>query len=151
MASFGLARDLYQKLLNPKADDKSVLSLSKICTIAVTFVGLFLAYFRPKMILDLAMIAWACLSAAIMAPCIYSLFWKRATKTAAIVTSVSAFALAVAWGPGLLNRPFNIHEFLISQAFAWIAFPIVNYVAVRRHSGLVSESFVDDLWRSIQH
>jgi SSS family solute:Na+ symporter len=151
MASFGLARDLYQKLINPKADDGSVLFLSKICTAVVTFAGLFLAYFRPKMILDLAMMAWACLSAAIMAPFLYSLFWKKATKTAAIVTSVSAFILAVVWGPGLLNRPFNIHEFLMSQVYAWIIFPIVNYVAYRRNSREVPEDLVDDLWHSIEH
>ena len=150
MASFGLARDLYHKLINPEASDNSVLSLSKICTAVVTLVGLFLAYFRPKMILDLAMIAWACLSAAIMAPFIYSLFWKKATKTAAIVTSVSAFVLAIAWGPWLLNRPFNVHEFLMSQAFAWVTFPVVNYFAQWKNSGKVPESIVGDLWQSIK-
>jgi len=150
MASFGLARDLYQKLINPEANNKSVLSLSKICTVVITIFGLFLAYFRPKMILDLAMIAWACLSAAIMAPFIYSLFWKKATKTAAIITSISAFVLAIAWGPGMLNRPFNAHEFLISQAFAWTTFPIVNYIALKKNFGAVSESVVNDLWRSLK-
>ena len=149
MASFGLARDLYHKLVNPEASDESILSLSKICTAAVTLAGLALAYLRPKMILDLAMIAWACLSAAIMAPFVYSLFWKKATKTAAIVTSVSAFVLAVAWGPWLLNRPFGVHEFLLSQAFAWVAFPVLNYLALWKNSGEVPEVLVDGLWRSI--
>jgi SSS family solute:Na+ symporter len=150
MASFGLARDLYQKLINPEADDDSVLRLSKICTAGVTLAGLVLAYFRPKTILDLAMMAWAALSAAIMAPFMYSLFWRRATRTAATVTSVSAFVLALAWGPWLLNRPLGVHEFLMSQAFAWVAFPIINYVAMRTRSGVITESFVDDLWQSIR-
>jgi len=149
MASFGLARDLYQKLINPEADDDSVLRLSKICTAGVTLAGLVLAYFRPKTILDLAMMAWAALSAAIMAPFMYSLFWRRATRTAATVTSVSAFVLALAWGPWLLNRPLGVHEFLMSQAFAWVAFPIINYVALRIRSGVITESLVDDLWQSI--
>jgi SSS family solute:Na+ symporter len=150
MASFGLARDLYQKLVNPEANDDSILRLSKISTAVVTFVGLFLAYFRPKMILDLAMIAWACLSAAIMAPFIYGIFWGKATKTAAIFTSVSAFLLAVVWGPWFLNRPYNIHEFLLSQAFAWICYPIVNYIASQRNLGTVDEALVERLWQSIQ-
>jgi SSS family transporter len=150
MASFGLARDLYQKLVNPEAGDDSILSLSKITTAAVTLAGLVLAYFRPKMILDLAMIAWACLSAAIMAPFVYSLYWRKATRTAATFTSVSSFLLAVVWGPWFLNRPFNIHEFLISQVFAWIAFPVVNYVAMKKGSGTVPDDLVKGLWRSIQ-
>ncbi len=148
MASFGLARDLYQKLLNPEADDSTILSLSKACTAAITLSGLVLAYLRPKMILDLAMMAWAALSAAIMAPFIYSLFWRRATKAAAILISVSAFVLALVWGPWMLNRPFGVHEFLMSQFYAWIAFPIVNYVALGRGSGLVDEGLVDGLWGS---
>jgi SSS family solute:Na+ symporter len=146
MAGFGLARDLYQKLINPRADDSSVLRLSKVCTAAVTLSGLALAYLRPKMILDLAMMAWAALSAAIMAPFVYSLFWRRATKTAATLTSVSAFLLAIAWGPGLLNRPLNVHEFLISQAYAWAVFPVLNLLALRKKSGLVSESLIARIW-----
>lgn len=150
MASFGLARDLYQKLINPDAEDESILRLSKICTAAVTLAGLVLAYFRPKMILDLAMMAWAALSAALMAPFMYSLFWRGATRTAAAVTSVSAFVLALAWGPWLLNRPLGVHEFLMSQAFAWVAFPIINYFALRTRSGVITEGLVDDLWQSIE-
>jgi len=150
MASFGLARDLYHRLVNPEASDESILSLSKICTAAVTLAGLALAYLRPKMILDLAMIAWACLSAAIMAPFVYSLFWRSATRTAATATSVSAFALAVAWGPWLLNRPFGVHEFLMSQAYAWVAFPVLNYAALWKNSGKVPEALVDGLWQSIE-
>jgi Na+/proline symporter len=150
MASFGLARDLYHKLLNPEADDEAILRLSKICTAGVTLAGLILAYFRPQMILDLAMMAWAALSAAIMAPFLYSLFWRRATKTAAVFTSVTAFVLALAWGPWLLGRPFGVHEFLASQLYAWIAFPIVNYYAIRGRLGAVPETLVDDLWRSIE-
>ena len=150
MASFGLARDLYQKLLNPEADDEAILRLSKICTAGVTLAGLVLSYFRPKMILDLAMMAWAALSAAIMAPFLYSLFWRRATRTAAVFTSVTAFFLALAWGPWLLGRPFGVHEFLASQIYAWVVFPLVNYFALRNRSGSVPEDLVDDLWRSIE-
>jgi len=150
MASFGLARDLYHKLLNPEADDEAILRLSKICTAGVTLAGLVLAYFRPKMILDLAMMAWAALSAAIMAPFLYSLFWRRVTRTAAVFTSVTAFFLALAWGPWLLSRPFGVHEFLASQIYAWVVFPIVNYFALRSRSGSVPEDLVDDLWRSIE-
>ncbi|MDH5200925.1 MAG: hypothetical protein OEW93_08565, partial [Candidatus Bathyarchaeota archaeon] len=145
-----LARDLYQKLVNPEARDDSILSLSKITTAAVTLAGLVLAYFRPKMILDLAMIAWACLSAAIMAPFVYSLYWRKATRTAATFTSVSSFLLAVVWGPWFLNRPFNIHEFLISQVFAWAAFPVVNYIATKKGSGTIPSDLIEGLWNSIQ-
>ena len=150
MASFGLARDLYQKLINPEAGDEEVLRLSKICTAGVTLAGLVLAYFRPQMILDLAMMAWAALSAAIMAPFLYSLFWRRATRTAAVFTSVTAFALALAWGPWLLGRPLGVHEFLASQIYAWIAFPIVNHLSLRLNSGTVPEGLVDDLWRTLE-
>ena len=149
MASFGVARDIYQKLINPDVSDERILKLSKIATAGVTFAGLVLAYFRPKAILDLAMIAWACLSAAIMAPFLYGIFWKKATSTAAAFVSVTAFLLAVAWGPWFLNRPLGMHEFLVSQLYAWIAFPIVNYIARSRDSGVVDEGLVERLWGSL--
>ena len=149
MASFGVARDIYQKLINPDVDDEKILQLSKIATAGVTFAGLVLAYFRPKAILDLAMISWACLSAAIMAPFLYGIFWKKATSTAAAFVSVTAFLLAVAWGPWFLNRPYGMHEFLVSQIYAWVAFPIVNYVARSRGSGVIDEGLVERLWNSL--
>jgi SSS family solute:Na+ symporter len=149
MASFGLARDIYHKLVNPEATDERILFLSKLATAAVTLGGLVMAYFRPKMILDMAMIAWACLSAAIMAPFLYGIFMKKATRTAAVFTSVTAFILAVVWGPWFLNRPYNVHEFLASQLYAWIAYPVVNYVARAMGSGLVDEGLVERLWASI--
>jgi len=149
MASFGLARDIYHKLVNPEATDERVLFLSKFATAAVTLGGLVMAYFRPKMILDMAMIAWACLSAAIMAPFLYGIFMKKATRTAAVFTSVTAFLLAVAWGPWFLNRPYNMHEFLVSQLYAWIVFPVVNYIALARGSGVVDEGLVERLWASL--
>ncbi|HUS77601.1 MAG TPA: hypothetical protein VM050_02915, partial [Patescibacteria group bacterium] len=149
MASFGVARDIYQKLINPDVDDEKILQLSKIATAGVTFAGLVLAYFRPKAILDLAMISWACLSAAIMAPFLYGIFWKKATSTAAAFVSVTAFLLAVAWGPWFLNRPYGMHEFLVSQIYAWVAFPIVNYVARSRGSGAIDEGLVERLWNSL--
>jgi len=149
MASFGLARDLYHKLFNPDADDSKVLTLSRYATAAVTLGGLVMAYFRPKMILDMAMIAWACLSAAIMAPFLYSLFMKNATKTAAVFSSVTAFIIAVGWGPWLLNRPYGVHEFLASQVYAWAVFPLVNHLALTRGWDKVDEGLVGKLWESI--
>ena len=101
------------------------------------------------MILDMAMIAWACLSAAIMAPFLYGIFMKNATRTAAVFTSVTAFILAVAWGPWVLNRPYNMHEFLVSQLYAWIVFPVVNYIALAMGSGVVDEGLVERLWVSL--
>lgn len=148
MASFGLARDLYHKLFNPDAKDEDILKLSKYTTALVTFGGLVLAYFRPKMILDMAMIAWACLSAAIMAPFIYSLFWKNATKTAAVWTSVTAFGLAVLWGPWFLNRPYGMHEFLVSQGYAWVVFPVVNYLTLATGRETIDQGLVERLWSS---
>ena len=135
--------------MNPEASDDRILHLSKYATAAVTLGGLVMAYFRPKMILDMAMIAWACLSAAIMAPFLYGIFMKKATRTAAVFTSVTAFMLAVAWGPWFLNRPYNMHEFLVSQLYAWIVFPVVNYIALARGSGVVDEGLVERLWASL--
>jgi len=149
MASFGLARDLYHKLINPEATDEKILRLSKYTTALVTFGGLILAYFRPKMILDMAMIAWACLSAAIMAPFIYSLFWKRATKTAATWTSVTAFILAILWGPWFLNRPYGMHEFIVSQVYAWLVFPVVNFIVLSMDRQEIDEGLIARLWSSL--
>ena len=149
MASFGVAKDIYHKMLRPEATERRILLISKICTVAITLVGLWLAYMKPKLILDLSMMAWAALASAIMAPFIYSLFWKNATRTAAIVTSVVSFALCVVWQIiYFVNgvRPFGIHEFLVSQALAWTIFPIVNYVSTRLHVGLVSEKLTEKLW-----
>ena len=136
-------------MINPEATDEKILRLSKYTTALVTFGGLVLAYFRPKMILDMAMIAWACLSAAIMAPFIYSLFWKKATKTAATWTSVTAFILAILWGPWFLNRPYGMHEFIVSQMYAWLVFPVINFIVLSIDREKIDEGLISRLWASL--
>ena len=149
MASFGVAKDIYHKTVRSEASEGQILLISKVCTVIITLAALWLAYMKPKLILDLSMMAWAALSSAIMAPFIYGLFWKKATRTAAIVTSVVSFAFCVAWQIiYFVNgaRPFGIHEFLVSQALAWTLFPTVNYFSIRLKAGLVSEKLIRKLW-----
>jgi hypothetical protein len=93
-----------------------------------------------RAILDLAMIAWACLSAAMRAPpssTASSGRRRRATRRRSSLSPPSCWL----W-PG-------VHEFLVSQLYACIAFPIVNYVARSRGSGVVEEGLVERLRSSL--
>jgi sodium/pantothenate symporter len=72
-----LSRDIYQKLINPKASDEDVLKLSRICVVLVGCLATLLGIARPAGIFQIVLFTFAGLGiqAIVM---ILGVRWKRA-------------------------------------------------------------------------
>jgi len=72
-----LSRDIYQKLINPKASDEDVLKLSRICVVLVGCLATLLGIARPASIFQIVLFTFAGLGiqAIVM---ILGVRWKRA-------------------------------------------------------------------------
>ncbi len=83
--STNIIRDIYQKMINPDADDKKIVALQKVFIVILGFVA-FLMIFIPtyfKMdisVLKYAYFAYTIYGVAITPSLIAALVWKRATK-----------------------------------------------------------------------
>ncbi|WP_156288671.1 sodium:solute symporter family protein [Oceanobacillus salinisoli] len=112
--SSNLTRDMYQRLYKPHANNKQLMTVSRVTVVIITILGLITAYF----ITDIeTAFQWALrLTATVMVfPFIAVMFWKRVTKTATIWSMVLAMIATIIWP--LLNIPIDhtIFGFLVSM------------------------------------
>lgn len=105
--AMNISKDIYQGWINPKADSKKILSVSRLSVGLMAIGGLLVALF----ITDIIMIYTYALSLSaitMVAPVIAAMFWKRATKTGMITSVIGSLAVAIIWT--ITGNPFGIHE-----------------------------------------
>ena len=154
VAASGFSIDVYQVKKN--ASDERTLYITKITTTVVVIVAVGLALLRPGAVLAICMFAWAAMAATILIPYVFGLFWKGGTSKAVLFSGVAALLVAifwfllfrgarawaavglaypaalggvartVIWGIGMRITIGSVHEFIVSQLVAVIAFPIIS-------------------------
>lgn len=92
-----LTLDIYKKLINKDAPDKTLIAFARICGSLLLVFG---ALWAPMVgefgsIFAYVQESWALMNAPCIAVFILAIFWKRATNTAAIVTLSLAFPMLV--------------------------------------------------------
>ncbi|NPV81921.1 MAG: sodium:solute symporter family protein, partial [Firmicutes bacterium] len=94
-----LTRDIYQKLINPHADDKKLLWLSRTLSVVMTFLSLILAIAWPQA-LSWLVATYAYSAAALLFPIFLGYFLKNAnflTPQGAVGGMIGGF-IGCAWG-----------------------------------------------------
>jgi SSS family solute:Na+ symporter len=97
MSASAFSRDIYQKVLKKDATDAQTLRMTRIMTLIVTLVATIFTLFQPGAVLALCMFAWAAMSAVILVPYIFGLFWKGGTRDAAFWSGIISLATALLW------------------------------------------------------
>ena len=91
------SKDIYQGVLNPKADSKKVLLLSRVTVIVVAVLAYLIALDPNSSIMGLVSNAWAGLGAAFGPTVVLSLFWKRINTAGAVAGILSGGLTVVLW------------------------------------------------------
>lgn len=83
-ASANITRDIYQRFINPSADDKTLLKMSALSSI---FIGILSTIMALKMmnIVNILYIAFTINSAGLFLPTISIFFWKRGHSKSAFI------------------------------------------------------------------
>lgn len=94
--SSNLTQDIYRRLLNPAATEKSMMLASRLTVVIIAVLSLFIAYGASDIVL---LYQWALrLSATMLVfPFLAVMFWKRVTKTGALSSMVIAGVTTLAW------------------------------------------------------
>jgi len=154
VAASGFSIDVYQQ--KKKASDERTLYVTKITTTVVVIIAVCLALLRPGAVLAICMFAWAAMAATILIPYVFGLFWKGGTSKAVLFSGAAALLVAIfwfllfrgarAWAAVGLTYPAalggiartviwsfgmritigSVHEFIVSQLVAVIAFPVIS-------------------------
>jgi len=95
VAGSAIGRDLYQKVLRPNASDKTVLRVSRYATAGIAIIGIVTALI-PRSVMWAVWLAWG--GFAQFGPIlVLGMYWKRATKKAALVALVAGFLVNIGW------------------------------------------------------
>ena len=97
VSSSAIVRDFYQQLWlkGQELPQKTQLNLSRWITFAVIIITFLLSLNPPDLIGWMGNASWGLFMAALMPPVTLGLWWKRATKPAAIASSAIGFVLAM--------------------------------------------------------
>lgn len=91
------SKDIYQGVINPKADNKKVLGISRVTVIVVAVLAYIIALDPNSSIMGLVSNAWAGLGAAFGPTIVLSLFWKRTNLAGAVAGILSGGLTVIIW------------------------------------------------------
>lgn len=94
----------------PHYSNKTMLLWSKLSVLIISVVGLVLALTIPGLV-NLMVTGTAMAVSGLLAPIMFGLFWKKATKTAGVASMWAGLITAVIWQ--ILGHPFGLHPIFI--------------------------------------
>lgn len=118
------------------ASDRTMLRYSRYSVVIVSVIALLLALYMPQLV-DLWVIGTAMLVSGLLAPTIFGLFWKGATKTGGITSMWLGLSIAVIWQ--FAGHPFGIHPVFIGLPLSIVALIVVSLMTTKSETEI-------DIW-----
>jgi Na+/pantothenate symporter len=128
MISSALVRDIYQRNINPDAEEKKIKMLSYVITMVAGLGALFGAMNPPEFLQDIIVYTGSGLAACFLAAVVYALYWPRSNSQGCIAAMTSGFAAHLSLyligffqGHGFSPyRPLGIDPILVGLAASFI-------------------------------
>ncbi len=123
VATSTVVEDVYVRLLKPRADAARLVLLSRLATLVIAAVALFLAFRTREFVFDAVEYAWTGLASAFAPVLLLSLRWKGMTRWGALAGMVAGAASTVVWKnvPGLNEiLDMKLACFLVGLLAAWL-------------------------------
>lgn len=145
VASSSVAEDIYKGIINPKADDRKVLTISRVVVIVVAVIAYVIALDPDSSIMGLVSNAWAGFGSAFGPLVVCSLFWKRTNKPGAIAGMLSGALTVIIWdyiplaGGATLGTSTGIYSLLIGFFVSLICIVIVSLATKAPSDAIVAE------------
>lgn len=119
-----LVKDFYEDGLNKKLDPQTHLRYARLASMTIGILSLIVAIKPPAMILVLTAFSWAVIAGANLWPFFFSLYLKRLSKTAGLISMLTGAILALVWI--ILKNPFGIHGFIPGVIVSFLIFIIIQ-------------------------
>ena len=129
VTSSALTKDIYQAWLRRQASEPELLVVGRLLVILVAIFAVFLAYHPNSTILSLVSHAWAGLGAAFGPVLLFSLYWKKITRLAAMAGILSGAITVLAWVylPLTINGQ-NLHQLIYEIVPGFLVSCLMIYV-----------------------
>ncbi len=128
IAASAFAKNIYQGVLNKKASDKQVMTLSRITLLVIALIAIVIALDENSVIFTIVSFAWAGFGATFGPLVLFSLFWKRMTRAGAVAGMVGGAGMVFLWKLVIskLGGAFGIYELLPAFIFSSICIIAVS-------------------------
>jgi SSS family solute:Na+ symporter len=135
-ASVIFTRDLYQKLLRPDADDRTMLAWSKTTTLFIGAGGVIAALSLPD-VFELLIYTYALWAPSIIPPLCVALLWgapdeRHVAPRAAVPAIVAGIVTTFAWGPSVLGEPFGVPAVVMGVGANFLVLFVVHRLTSHR-------------------
>lgn len=131
IAASAFAKNIYQGLIRKDATDRQVMVVSRIILLTIACIGMLIALDENSIIFTVVAFAWAGFGATFGPIMLFSLFWKRTTRTGAIAGMLTGGGMVFIWK--LLIKPmggiFGIYELMPAFLFSCAAIVLVSLLS----------------------
>ena len=142
ISASAFAKNIYQGVIKKKATDKQVMRMTRITLLAIAVIAVLLATDENSVIFELVSFAWAGFGATFGPLMLFSLFWKRTTRTGAVAGMVSGAAMVFIWKLAIskLGGAFAIYELLPAFIVSSVVIVVVSLLT-KAPSKQIEEDF----------
>lgn len=141
-----VSKDIYKNIINPEAEDKKVLRISRLTVIVIAVLAFAIAWNPDSSIMELVSDAWAGLGSAFGPLVVCSLFWKRTNLPGAVAGIVSGGVFVIVWdylplvGGATLYKATGIYSLLLGF-FVSLACIVVVSLCTKKPDPEILEEF----------
>ncbi len=132
-----LSQDFYKRFLRKNAKNKEMLLVTRLFLVLVAIFAGIIALDENSSILSLVARAWAGLGASIGPIIIFSLFWKKTTKSAAICGVITGASGALIFS----KMPYFSYEILPAFLLSCLVIFIVSLMTKNQVPSFVNSDF----------
>ncbi|HEY8464002.1 MAG TPA: sodium/proline symporter PutP [Bacillota bacterium] len=131
IAASAFSKNLYHGILRKNASDRAVLYATRITLLLIAVFAMIIALDENSVIFTIVSFAWAGFGATFGPIMLFSLYWKRVTRSGAIAGMLSGGGMVFLWK--LLLKPlggvFGIYELFPAFVISCIVIVIVSLLS----------------------
>ena len=131
IAASAFSKNVYQGIMKKEASDRIILKVSRITLVIIAVIAAIIALDENSIIFTVVSFAWAGFGATFGPLMLYSLFWKRISRSGAIAGMLSGGGMVFIWKLFLkpLGGIFGIYELLPAFLTSCILIVIVSLLS----------------------
>ena len=142
ITSGAFTRDIYQKIINKKASDESVMKLSKVVTLIIGLVVIAFGILKPGTIFEINLFAFAGMGIFVV-PVMFGMYWKKATLPAAFASVITGIIVLISLTsiPAFKPFAFGFHPLLPASVVTALVMVIVSLCTKTPSEAIINKHF----------
>jgi sodium/pantothenate symporter len=134
MISSALVRDIYQRNINPEAQERTLKYMSYLCTLVVGTAAMLGAVNPPQFLQDIIVYTGSGLAACFLGPMVFALYWPRSNVQGCMAGMLAGFGAHLSmyvggiFANGSFYKPFQLFNLNPIIVGLFVSFATVYFV-----------------------